>query len=94
MPPGPPPDGAAWGSDDAGVQNVNVISPPTNGWSVAVILLDSDDAQLASTATLSSDWVDWFQNDADSVNAQFNEVSYGAFSVSAEAFGPFAMGGN
>ena len=91
---GAPPVGAAWGSDTAGVQNVNTLPPATNSWDVAVILVDFDDVQIANPATVASDWVDRFENDADSVRAYYDEVSNGSFTVNATSAGPFALDGD
>ncbi|MDY7224819.1 CARDB domain-containing protein [Hyalangium rubrum] len=95
--------GAAWGGGPAGPQNINVV-PATGTRRIAILLVDTSSQRFTTdAATLQAHRDRWLNEVVNGVTdggvtrstRQFyQEVSYGAFTLSAEVFGPVELPGS
>ncbi|RLE16587.1 MAG: hypothetical protein DRJ50_14870, partial [Actinobacteria bacterium] len=93
--------GSAWGGGPAAPQNLDVV-PASGTRRVAIVLVDTTSERYTTaegTATRTA-WLDDAVNGVlvggvtRSVAAWLSEVSYGQFTISAQAFGPYQLAGD
>jgi len=93
--------GSAWGGGPSTPQNLDVM-PQSGTWRVAIVLVDTDTVRYtgAEAAAVRAKYLDAAVNGVTgtdgvtrSVARWYSEVSYGAFTISARAFGPYPLAG-
>lgn len=91
-------EGSSWGGGTSAPQNFEVL--PTSGTQrIAIVLIDTTTQRYtdAEATAIQGRWMDETINGVSvgaiqrSVKAYFEEVSYGAFTVSADTFGPYSL---
>ncbi|RKG81053.1 hypothetical protein D7W82_28505 [Corallococcus sp. CA049B] len=95
--------GAAWGGGPAGPQNLSVV-PATGTRRIAILLVDTSSQRFTTdAATLQAHRDRWLNEVINGVTdggvtrsarQYYQEVSYGAFDLSAEVFGPVELPGS
>lgn len=95
--------GSAWGGGPADPQNVGTV-PALGTRRIAIVFVDTSSQRYTSNATDMQQIRDLWMNElingvtvagqTRSARAFYQEVSYGQFDISAQAFGPYQLSGN